>query len=93
MHVQMRLIWKDVGNCVKNHVAIWTDFPPTFDFRLYFVMFTNGTSANVSPIPKKMPPIRPAKFCCQGKVLMPNRHAAINRSFIRARYGFLSCFQ
>lgn len=56
-------------------------------------MFTNGTSANVSPMPKKIPPIRPAKFCCQGKVLMPNRHAAINKSFIRARYGFLSCFQ
>lgn len=69
------------------------DVPLTLDFRLYFVMFTNGTSANVSPIPKKIPPISPAKFCCQGKVLMPNRHAAINRSFIRARYGFLSCFQ
>ena len=57
----------------------------TFDFRLYLVILTNGTKANVNPIPKKIPPIRPAKFCCQGKVLIPKRHAAINKSLIRAK--------
>lgn len=65
----------------------------TLDLRLYFVILTNGTKANVNPIPKKIPPIKPAKFCCHGKVLIPNRQAAIRRSLIKARYGFLSCFQ
>lgn len=49
--------------------------------------------AIVRPPPNKKPPINPAKFCCQGRVLRPNRNAAIINSFIRAKYGFLSCFQ
>lgn len=65
----------------------------TFDFRLYFVKFTNGTRANVKKMPKNIPPIRPAKFACHGNVLIPKRLAAINNNFINAKYGFLSCFQ
>lgn len=57
----------------------------TLDLRLYFIILTNGTNANVKPIPKKIPPIKPTKFCCHGRVLIPNRHAAIKRSFIKAR--------
>ena len=65
----------------------------TFDFLLYLERLTNGTSAKVSAVPNTNPPIKPAKFCCQGSVPIPNNDAAIRSNFIRAKYGFLSCFQ
>lgn len=60
-------------------------FSLTLDLRLYLVILTNGTKANVNPIPKTIPPMRPAKFCCHGNVLIPNKQAPINKSFIKAR--------
>lgn len=66
----------------------------TLDFRLYLnLKLTYGTKANVKTIPKIMPPMRPAKFCCHGNVLIPKRQAAISNNLMSAKYGFFNCFQ
>lgn len=84
--VQMRLICKikeGVDFNLNSHECL--NILHTFVFRLYFVMLTNGTSPNVRAIAKTIPPIRPAKFSCQGIELIPNKHANISKSLINAK--------
>jgi hypothetical protein len=57
----------------------------TFDFRLYFVMLKKGTSPKVRTVPKRIPPMIPTKFSCQGIELIPNKQVIISNNFIKAK--------
>lgn len=73
--------------------VIEASYDITFFCLPYLVILTNGTKATVNNVPNEIPATNPIKFCCHGRVPIPNNEPAIKISLTKAMCGFFNCFQ